>query len=221
MPCAALAVALITACTPGSSQRGSGPEAQPTEETASMRMPVIHDFGVPGKAFGPSSGTRVSDGAREIPVGRRQTGIFAIRRPSIPASCIKAAQFRLYIEKYEGFISAQLAIYPSHVFNALTKRDGDEFGYAGSVLDIRPRATLDTEVTGWSRWDVTNIVKTWVGRRPFPSQGIVAPRTGPIVLTMRDVDGATPFATATVASLEAAAHAPHLVLSHTKDCRAD
>jgi len=178
---------------------------------------VVHDFEVVGAA----PQTRLSDvDAPSVQVGEGKVVILAIERPTITARCITAAQLRLYLQRHSKVAAEELAVYPSLVFNATKKRDGDEYGYSGSALDIRPRATLDEATNGWTEWDVTDMVKRWLGRRPFPSQALQAPRSGPIVLTLRGIDGAKPFATATFASADAADDKPHLVITYTVGCNA-
>lgn len=209
----AVFLCLLAGCTPDSSEP-TQPEAQ-APATKSVRVPVIQDFGVASAR----PETRLSGlKAPSIDVGKEKVAIIAVERPAVSATCITAAQLRLYLESHSDLAAAELAVYPSFVFNAVHKKDGDKYGYSGSALDTRPRATLDEAASGWSEWDVTDIVKRWVGHRPFPSQGSQAPRGAPIVLTLRDVDGAEPFATATVASAEAAKNSPYLVVTHTDTC---
>lgn len=153
-------------------------------------------------------------------MGKGQLAIIAIQRPSISADCITAAQLRLQLEQPSDLAAGELAVYPSHVFDAATKRSGERYGYWGSVLDIRPRARLEEAGAGWTHLEVTDIVKRWMGRKPFPSRGLVAPKKGPIVLTLRDVDGAEPFGTATVVSSDARANNPLLIVTHTPACKA-
>lgn len=208
-------LASLAACTPDASDAPPAEAAQ-ASETNSVEIPVIHDFGVAGAA--PQTTLSGVD-APSIDVGKGKLAILAVERPPISARCITAAQLHLYLQRHSDLAAGELAVYPSHVFNAPEKQDGDQYGYSGSALDIRPRAALDEAVNGWTQWDVTDIVKRWLSRRPFPS-GDRAPRATPVVLTLRDIDLAKPFATATLASMDAPDHAPHLVITHTPQCGA-
>lgn len=205
-------VAFFAACTPESPDTHA---ADP--ETKSVEVAVVHDFDV-SPALPDTKLSGVDE--KTLEVGEGRTAIIAIERPLVPVRCLVAAQLRLYLEAASEPAEEQLAIYPSHVFNAVQKRDGDKFGYSGSALDIRPRATVADAGSGWSQWDVTDIVSTWISRRPFPSRGRRAPKRGPIVLTLRDVDGAEPFAIATLVSSDAAENAPHLIVTQTRGCTA-
>lgn len=210
-------LSLAAACTPGSQPTEPERPAQQPAETESVEVPVVHDFGVTGLV----PHTVLSNvHARAIEVGEGRAAIIAIERPYISASCVTAAQLRLYLVQASDLAAGQLAVYPSSVFNALAKQDGVHYGYSGSALDIRPRATLDQAAPGWSQWDITDIVKRWIGHKPFPSRGLVAPMKGPIVLTVRDVDGAEPFATATFVSSDANDRKPYLIVTRTEDCGA-
>lgn len=204
----------LAGCTPDSSEAPSSKGAR-ASTTKTVEATVIHDFAVAGAA----PETRLSGvDARSIDVGEGKLAILAVARPTIDAACITAAQLRLYLQRHLDLAAGELAIYPSHVFNATEKQDGDEYGYSGSALDIRPRATLDEATNGWTQWDVTDIVKRWLSRKPFPSRGLRAPPASPIVLTLRDIDGAEPFATATFASADASDNTPYLLITHTAQC---
>jgi hypothetical protein len=207
-------LASLIACTPESSD---GPPAEGAQQTKSLEASVIHDFGVTGAA--PQTKLTGVD-APSIDVGKGKLAILAVERPPVDAGCITAAQLRLYLQRHSPLAAGELAIYPSHVFNATEKEEGDEYGYSGSALDTRPRTTLDEATKGWTHWDVTDIVKRWLSRRPFPSQAVRVPRAMPIVLTLRDIDGAKPFATATFASADASENRPYLVIAHTEQCGA-
>lgn len=209
-----VSVFLVGACELTEGER-TDPQPTPTIATSSIEARVLNDFGVL-PAVPDSKLETVNDPS--IDVGKGKVGIFAVERPEIAGRCLVAAQLRLYLQRATERISTELAIYSSHVFNAHTKRAGDRFGYSGSALDIRPRANLDEDVAnGWSAWDVTDIVRRWLSRRPFPSMGLRASKRGPIVFTLRDVDGAGPFARATVASAESG-NAPHMIVTHHRDC---
>ncbi len=210
-----VSTAFLNACEPADPDDHPN-EPTPTVSTKSFEARVLNDFGV-FPAVPDAKLTNVE--APSIEVGKGKVAIFAMKKPEVPASCVIAAQLRLFLQEATERISTELAIYPSHVFNALQKRDGDRFGYSGSALDIRPRATLDEDVTrGWSAWDVTDVVRRWLSRRPFPSTGARVPKRGPIVFTLRDMDGAKPFATATLASSDGADQAPHLIITQRHDC---
>lgn len=143
--------------------------------------------------------------------------VFALRRLRVPARCIVDVRLFVTVEEWHELAGEELALYPSHVVNALTKRDGDRYGYSGSLLDTRPRAAFDGSAAGLASWDVTAIVKRWVGGRAFPSRGVYAPDRGPVVLALRDTDLAEPFATATVASVESP-HPPEGFAFVEEDC---
>lgn len=214
----AVTLGVFAACTSGKNSRDADPHtnAEGAVRTKSVQLPVIHDFRVSPAL---PAIKLVDVDAPTIQAGYGSVAIIAVRRPSIPARCLVAAQLRLYLKDRSG-VAAELAIYPSHVFNATEKREGDDFGYSGSALDIRPRATLDEATTGWSQWDVTDIVKLWLRRGAFPSQGASAPKRGPIVLTLRDVDGGEPFGSVTFVSADASDNTPHLIATHKGKCDA-
>lgn len=214
----AVALVLLTAGTLGARAfLDSAPRdvASPDETVNSSESPVIHDFGV--ERFVPDT-VLSGVGSPSIEVGKAKAAILAIDRPQISLDCLAAAQLRLYIEDASPDAAGQLAIYPSHVFNAEDKHDGDRYGYVGTSLDNRPRSMAEELAPGWSHWDVTDIVRRWVGQQPFPSQGARAPKHGPIVLALRDVDGAEPFASATVTSADAPANKPHLLVTQRSQC---
>lgn len=156
--------------------------------------------------------------ARRVDAGRARVSIFAIERPPVRARCLVEARLRLYVERSSGPIAEELAVYPSHVFDAASKRDGERFGYSGALLDVRPRATSEGDRSGWREWDVTAIVKRWIGGGAFPSVGHRAPEQGPVVLALRDLDGAPPFAAASVASADAPSNRPELVVTRLEGC---
>jgi hypothetical protein len=215
-----LAVALLVVSTAPACDPANGNDSAPRVErtrrpTESRSEPVLAAFGVTSAV--PDTKLESVD-AEAIDVGRGKVGIFAIGRPSVPTRCIVAAQLRLYVEKASEVAEHEVAIYPSLVFDAADKREGSRFGYAGSVLDIRPRATLDEDPVGWSAWDVADILKLWLRGGPFPSMGRRAPRKGPIVLTMRDVDGAEPFGHMSVVSSDASTNTPRMVVTSERDC---
>lgn len=178
-------------------------------------LPVVADFQL--ESIVP---TTVLSGvtSSRIDVGRRRAAIIAIERPQISAGCMVSAQLRLFIEEASANAADQLAIYPSHVFNAADKKDGERYGYLGTSLDNRPRSMATTLTPGWSEWDVTDITRLWLSGQRFPSQGARAPNEGPIVLALRDLEGAEPFGTATFTSTDANANRPYLVITQTRDC---
>lgn len=216
--CLIVVLAAFAACDDGApGEAGANDGSGSTPETATTELAVLHDFQVPGAA--PQVRLPPVD-EPEIRVGEGSAAIFASKRPKMPAHCLIAAQLRLYLSEASANAAEQLAIYPSHVFNASDKRTGDRFGYVGTALDVRPRSMLAEAHVGWSRWDVTDIVRLWLAREAFPSQGKRAPKKGPIVFTLRDVEGAEPFGSAVVASVETAENAPHLLVRHQTDCSA-
>lgn len=218
-PLALLAVSMILSACVGDGGPGSDSpraDAAPEARTESVELPVIHDFEVPGAA--PQVELPPTDNP-EIRVGEHTAAIFAVERPEVAADCLVAAQLRLYVNDSSANAPEQLAIYASHVFNAHDKKTGQRFGYTGTALDNRPRAMTSDPLSGWSSWDVTDIVRLWIGREPFPSRGKLPPKKGPIVFTLRDTEGAEPFGTAVIASAEAET-APHLVVTHKPDCSA-
>jgi hypothetical protein len=151
-----------------------------------------------------------------IEVGRGKVAILAIARPNVAPTCLKA-HLQLHVKEASPLAAEQLAIYPSHVFNALEKSEGQPFGYAGTLLDTRPRAMAADLSPGWRTWDVSEIVNLWLSREPFPSQARV-PKEGPIVLALRDLDGAKPFGTMTFSSADATDRAPYLSITQSEDC---
>lgn len=194
----------------------SEPSPTHSPETTTDQLHVIADFGFHGR-FGPRPDDELSGVTKlSIDIGRGAVALLAVKRPSVPARCIVGAQLRTYVTKVPD-IPDELALYPSHVFNAASKRDGDEFGYSGSVLDVRPRSTLDEVRRGWNSWDVTDIVKTWLRGGPFPSRALRVPKSGPIVFAFRDVDGAEPFSTATFLSADSN-RPPVLIVTHHEGC---
>lgn len=176
---------------------------------------MLGDFSVSPAAPGTEL-TTVS--SQTLDVGDGAVALLAVERPTVAARCIVDARLRLYVEESSDLVSTELAVFASHVFDALEKEDGDDFGYSGSLLDVRPRGEYAGEASGWTDWDVTHIVSRWVAGDPFPSRAMRVPRRGPIVLAMRDVDLAEPFATATIASSEAGEYAPHVVVTSRDDC---
>lgn len=203
--CALVLVIGLSACE---STHDVAPERP---DTVSERLSVVADFRVP--SFSGERSLR-SVSAPEIAAGRRATAIIAIQRPRVDARCLVAAQLRLYITHATEAAADGLAIYPSHVFDATSKRNGDAFGYAGTLLDIRPRAVADELVEGgWSHWDITDIVRLWLKGGPFPSQGAPVPGTGPVVLSLRDKEG--PYERSSFTSIEGRTdRRPHVVLTH-------
>lgn len=206
----------LSACDSDDSQGTQGPPGStPTVDTSSIELPVLNDFQSPQDA----QGTKLSGVEdKTIKVGHGAAAVLAVERPLTEPRCILAAQFRLYLTQASGLAAKELALYPSHVFDALSKKDGDEFGYAGTALDIRPRATLQNSEPGWSEWDVTDVVKLWLRGGPFPSRGLNVPDQGPIVLTIRDVDGAEPFGTATFISSDGSDRRPYVVVTQRANC---
>ena len=199
---------LGTACDPASDPV---PEPREGPQTTSYPVDVTADFGV-GSAS-PDELLRTV-GAETIQVGRGAAGVIAVERPREKARCVVAAQLRLYLPEASELVASEIAIYPSHVFNAASKRDGERFGYAGTALDSRPRSVLDEVGTGWTGWDVTDIVKLWLRGGPFPSQGGQVPKRGPIVFAIRDVDLARPFAEARFVSADGPRdRRPHMLVA--------
>lgn len=180
----------------------------------SVELSVLEDFSVMPAA---SDTELATVAATSLEAGDGSVVVLAVDRPRMPARCIVEARLHLYLEGPSDLVSTELAIYPSHVFDAADKEDGDRFGYAGALLDVRPRGIYAGEASGSTVWDVTEIVTRWVAGRPFPSQAKRVPERGPIVLALRDVDGAEPFATATIASSENTGNAPYVELTGS-DC---
>lgn len=193
-----------------------GATSSPAPEVDSFETRVVADFSVsPARP-----GTELSTvQARTLQGGRGSAVIFAVARPGVPARCIAGAALRTFVEGSSGEVADELAVYPSHVFDAPEKEDGDAFGYSGSLLDSRPRATTDDTGGGWVEWDVTDVVKLWTGGGAFPSRGMFVPERGPIVLALRDVDLADPFATVRIASADAPESRPHVAVTVRKECR--
>lgn len=212
---AGIAVVVAASCDgagPGAATPATGRPSPPVEIVETR---VVADFGVaPAAPHTALSTVRT----RMVDAGRGSVAIFAVERPAGPPRCIAEARLRLFLERSSGPVAEELAVYPSHVFDAAAKRDGERFGYSGALLDVRPRATFEDGGSGWSEWDVTPIVKRWIGGGAFPSVGHRAPERGPVVLALRDVDGAAPFATATVASADAPTNPPQLVVAAPEGC---
>jgi hypothetical protein len=191
---------MLASCEPV--DEGAAPPDAPDDLVAASRrveIEVLGDFSV-----APTLPDSVLTTVRSpvLRVGDGSAAFFALERPRVPARCISDVRLRLFVEEWSALAQEELAIYPSHVFNALEKRDGDRYGYSGALLDVRPRGTLDSFTAGWAEWDVTGIVKRWVGSWTFPSLGRRVPGRGPVVLALRDVDLAEPFARAKIASTE-------------------
>ena len=200
----AAVVALLSSCEPA--REGAAPAPAASGDSSNLvagsrrvRLPVRGDFAV-APALPDTELTTVS--ATKLSVGDGSVGHFAVARPRVRAGCIVEVQLRLFVEGWTELAGEELAVYPSSVVNALHKRDGDRYGYSGSLLDVRPRGIFRGVTSGWAEWDVTAIVKLWSAGGAFPSRGVYVPEHGPVVLALRDVDLAEPFATATVASVE-------------------
>ena len=217
---AALVLAVLAGCEADRESVAPSPVPSPAPATSQpvseTRAAIVADFAVAPAAPGTELST-VS--AATLEAGRGSVVLVAAERPRVAVRCMAGARLRMFLHESSDLVTEELGVYPSHVFTAATKRDGEPYGYSGALLDVRPRALYEDAGSGWSEWDVTGIVKRWVGGRPFPSQGLRAPARGPIVLALRDVDGAEPFATATIASVEATKNRPHLVLARLKGCR--
>lgn len=206
-------LAVLVACEP------NGEEAAPStapEPPRPLELRVVGDFAV-DPARPDTEVTNV--GAKRLRAGNGSTAFFAVQRPPVPARCIAELRLRLFLHEWPGVGEEELALYPSHVFDAHRKRDGDRFGYSGALLDVRPRAPFEGVVSGWGEWDVTGIAKRWIGGWTFPSQGRRAPERGPIVLALRDTDLVSPSVTATVASTESG-HAPEALALVREGCPA-
>lgn len=215
---AVFVLVVVAACDRAEDAAAPTPEPPPAATpvpTTVVELPVLADFAVSPPA--PDTELTTVE-ASALEAGEGAVAIFAVERPDVPARCILDARLRLFVEESSGLTSTELAVYPSHVFDAAEKADGERFGYSGALLDARPRAVYQGESGGWTEWDVTGIVTRWVAGDAFPSRGSHAPERGPIVLALRDFDLAAPFATATVASSESA-HAPHVTLTSREDCR--
>lgn len=194
--------------------RRTAPPPSSPSKSRTRTLPVIADFAV--RAAYPDA--RLANvRSPSLAVGRRSAAVVAIRRPAFSARCLTAARFRLYVKRVEG-PSNELAVYPSHVFDAATKRDGDRFGFSGTALDVRPRAIAKFVAGSWAEWDVTRIFRLWIGSRAFPSRGILPPERGPVVLTLRDVDGAAPFAMATILTQESPSNSPYVIVTRRASC---
>lgn len=217
---AAVALIALAACEGGDGSEATRPRpsqlpATTPVPTTSEQVPVLGDFSVSSAAPGTEL-TTVS--AESLEVGDGAVVVLAVERPAVPARCVVEARLRLFVEESSGLFSTELAVYPSRVFDALEKEDGEDFGQSGSLLDVRPRGDYAGEASGWTDWDVTEIVKRWVAGHPFPSESLRVPERGPIVLAVRDVDLAEPFGTGVVASSEAGDEAPHVVVTSRDDC---
>lgn len=200
---AAIVLAALGACEPAR-ERAAPSTPAPDDLTASTRrvaLEVVADFSVEPAAPGAELTTVEAEALR---AGEGSAVVVAVERPKARPGCIADVRLRLFLEEWSDVAADELAVYPSHVFDARRKADGDSFGYSGSLLDVRPRATFEGVAEGWGEWDVTRIVKPWIGGWTFPSRGHRAPARGPVVLALRDAELAEPFATATIASLESA-----------------
>ncbi|HEX2293944.1 MAG TPA: hypothetical protein VHN37_01395 [Actinomycetota bacterium] len=214
---AAAVLVMLVSCEPAREAAAPVESPEPGEPSVALErveLDVLGDFAV---APALPDTTVDATGSPSMDVGNGSVVILALERPPTPARCLAEVRLRLFLEEWSELAAEELAVYPSHVFDALRKSDGDRFGYSGSLLDVRPRATLDSSATGWSDWDVTAIVKLWTGGGAFPSRGLFVPERGPIVLALRDVDLAPPFANARIASTESG-HAPHAVALVKKEC---
>lgn len=216
-PAAVAAVlAVLVSCEPAREQ-GAGPPypvALGPPAVKRVDLDVLADFAV-APALPDTELTTVS--ARSLRVGDGSVALFAVERPRVPARCLAEVRLRLFAEGWSELASEELAAYPSSVVNAAAKRDGDPYGYSGSLLDVRPRGIFDDVTSGWAEWDVTAIVKGWAAGWPFPSQGRRAPKRGPVVLALRDVDLAEPFATVDVAASESG-RGPEVLAFVEEDC---
>lgn len=211
---------VLAACESGgdgsAARRSEPPPPSASEVPLSVHeLAVVGDFSVRPAAPDTELST-VS--ARTLDAGEGSVVVLAIERPGVPGRCIVEALLRLHLEDSSDFVSTELAVYPSHVFDAEDKEDGERFGYSGGLLDVRPRGTHAGATTRWTVWDVADVFRRWVGGSAFPSQGKRAPGRGPVVLALRDVDGEEPFATATISSSESTGNAPHVVLTSNKQC---
>lgn len=194
---------------PGAARREPTPAAATVVE-----VPVVADFAVAEPSPDHELTTVRSEWLR---AGDGAAAIIAVRRPPTPSRCIADARLRLFVRETSGAVAEELAVYPSHVFNAARKTDGDAYGYAGSLLDVRPRATYEDAGGGWSEWRVTAIVRRWLSGRAFPSLRKTVPERGPVVFALRDVEGAEPLAAIEVTSAEGD-EVPHMVVSVLEGC---
>lgn len=208
----AVALLVVTAACEGDRAVVVRPE---TPATAAIEVPVVADFSVARAIPGE---TLTTVGSESLRAGRGGVAIFAVERPRVPPRCIVDARLRLFVTDMSGTLAEELAVYPSHVFDAARKTDGERFGYSGSLLDVRPRALYEDGGGGWSEWRVTAIVKRWLSGRPFPSLDKRVPERGPVVLALRDAEGAQPFAEIEVASADSASDVPHMVVSAREGC---
>lgn len=184
--------------------------------TRRVELPVLGDFSV-SPAMPDTELTTVR--SPRLRAGKGSVAFFAVARPRVPVRCIAQVRLGLSVEEWTDSAGEELAVYPSQVVNALRKRNGDSYGYSGSLLDVRPRATFVGHVEGWAEWDVTAIVKRWVGGGVFPSRGLRVPRKAPVVLALRDAEGAEPLVRVAVGSTEAP-RPPAVVARVEKECPA-
>jgi hypothetical protein len=214
---AAAVLVALAACDGDDGAAATRPaeSAPPLVAVTTAKLPVLADFAVAPAAPETELST-VS--ATTLDAGEGSAVLLALGPPSVPGRCIVDARLRLHVEESSGPVPTELAVYPSHVFDALRKEDGEPFGYSGSLLDVRPRGVYAGAGGEWTIWDVTEVVRRWVSGRPFPSQGKAVPERGPVVLALRDVDGAEPFARVTIASSEDSGNAPHVELTSRDDC---
>lgn len=190
----------------------SRPVPEP-EPLATRDFAIVNDF-----AYNVAGRDDTLQGVNDpqISVGGAPWAILAIERPSIDSTCIERADLRLFFTEFSP--RRGLAVYPSHVFSAADKREGDPYGYAGALLDIRPRGLLKP-ATGWIDADIGALVRRWLAGRPFPSLGAKAPRSGEIVVAIRETTNAAPYADATFASSDGDIdHQPHLRISYDEGC---
>lgn len=220
--CVVVALAVLASCEAAPEEAGeqlpvpAPPPSAPPVTTRRVELPVLADFSISPALPDTEVSTVRSPRLR---AGKGGVAFFAVARPPVPVKCIAQVRLGLSVEGWTDDAAEELAVYPSQVVNALAKRNGDRFGYSGSLLDVRPRASFVGHVEGWAEWDVTAIVKRWVGSGVFPSRDLRVPRKGPVVLALRDAEGAEPLVRVAVGSTEAP-RPPAVVARVEKECPA-
>lgn len=104
-----------------------------------------------------------------------------------------------------------MEIFPSLVRGIPRLTEGEVVEPVG-LLDNQPKGEAEVLAEpGWLTFDVTDIVRLWVSRQPFPSQGIRAPR-GPLALAVRGDFEA--IGHLDIATLESTAHKPRMLVDY-------
>ena len=208
---------LVTGCT---SAADVGSVTSTTASDAPALAISEHQVRVDFGTFDTSEGKRVAVGFAdpELSVGfvfadsdRPGPAVLEFPPLDVHASCLARAVLHVTLVTERHDIS--LAAYPARP-ESIPQHEGEEIPSFALLLDSRPRGTF--EVRGAvAQADVTELVKTWLGGGPFPSQQMTVEQGAPLAIVVQPPTASSPETMRLYTSESARETAPRLQVARS------